>query len=192
MTPKLMFLNIKTTGLDPFECGIWQMAGLIYRGKKKLKSFNFKMAPFDDVRVDAKAIVLSNMDKQELFRLPDPNKVIVEFRNIMEKYVDKYAPQDKFTVIVYGQKFHYDFLANWFYRLGDDYMGSWFHSHWVDVNNLAAYCFIDKRHKVPNLNFRNVAAAFNIDGAQKIGKCAEYDVAMLQKIYAAMVECFKH
>lgn len=183
MTPKLMFLNIKTTGLNSTEHGIFQLAGQIQRGNKTPKKFDYKFSPFDDNKIDKKALDLSKISRQEVFKLPDPNETIKQFRDLMNRYVDPYNSNDKFTVITYNSQFHYDFLSNWFYRLDDDYMNSWFYYQWVDVNNLAAAYLMDKRDIFPNLNLNNVAKALGIEGREKLGECAAYDVEIMKQIF---------
>ena len=116
---KILWIDTETGGLDPTRHGIHQIAGIVQIGKEVKEEFNIKMRPFDDDIMEDEALAVSNTTIDEVMK--NPLDVIDGFRTLrdtIERYVDKYKPEDKFIIAGQNPLFDRGFIHNLFLKCG--------------------------------------------------------------------------
>lgn len=179
---KQLFIDTETTGVNTNTCGVYQIGGIIKVGKRE-EEFEFNCDIFEENEIDPKAFETNKMTVETISEYPSPDIVFEQFTSLLEKYVDKYDKNDKFIVIGYGSEFDQQVLRNWFYRLGDDYFGSWFWHPWVCVMNLAQYVLQEERNMLTNFKQSAVAEYLRIRVSEDKLHTALYDAQLAKKIY---------
>jgi DNA polymerase III subunit epsilon len=175
---KEIYIDTETTGLDPCENGIWQIAGMIIVGEK-VAPFNYKMKPFHKDKITDQALEMSRMTEDEMRNLADPKAVHAEFLNLLETCVNKFDRNDKYIFYGYNAKFDSDFLREWFGKCGDKYFGSWFYTPPVDIMAVAAFHLAEKRHELENFKLGTVVEYLGL----KINREGEFHAADIDILY---------
>ena len=178
-----MFIDVETTGLDPKVNGIIQIAGMIEIEGKIVKTFNLDCNVFPDDVITDKALKVNKKTRDQIALYADPIDVFKTLLIIMEKYVSRYNPQEKFHFIGYNAPFDMDFMREWFRKLGDQYFGSWFHFPDIDVMRLAAQHMKNVRSTMPNFRLATVAEKLGIEIDTEATHDALYDIVLTQKVY---------
>jgi DNA polymerase III subunit epsilon len=132
MVKKVFWFDVETTGLDPLENDIIQLAFLIEINGEIIERHNLLMHPFNEKNISLEALQKQKRTLEEIRTYPNPREVYKKFINIIEKYVDRYDPSDKFHNAGYNSKFDMDFLRQFFIKNGDVYFGSWFNYKGLD------------------------------------------------------------
>ena len=97
---------------------------------------NMLMQPFNYNTISQEALDVHGRTIEEIKTYPEPNKTYNELITILEKYVDRYNPLDKFYPAGYNSRFDMEFLRNFFLKNSDPYYGSWFNYRAIDPMTL--------------------------------------------------------
>lgn len=166
MSTKLLYLDLETTGLFHYKCGIIQIAGYVEIDGVEVDKFDFKVKPFPQDEIQEQALAVNNTTKAELATYPDPEQVFGEFEYILSKHVDKFSKTDKFHIVGYNSlKFDEEFLRQFFKKNGSKYYGSWFWNPGLDVMVLAGMALCHRRHEMENFKLGTVAATLGLSVA---------------------------
>ena len=178
--PKTCFIDVETTGLNIYECGIYQIAGIIdYR-----ETFDIKCRLFKSDLIEPTAFENSPVSSVEIAKYPDPIEAHEELLKIFGAHVDKYNSRDKMTLIGYNiGQFDYQMLRTWFQKCGDNYFGSWFWFPFDDIMVRAGHYLRYRRHHMPNFQLHTVAREFDIEVDETKLHDAGYDVFLTKEIY---------
>lgn len=136
---KLLWLDTETTGLNREKCDIIQVAGIIIIDGIEKERFNFHCQPINWENIEPVALEKTNMTVEKLKEFPLPQLVYKNLIDLLNKYIDKYNPSDKFYLAGHNVQFDMDFLKLFFNKMGDKFFGSYFHYKTVD---LMAFCTI--------------------------------------------------
>lgn len=187
MVLKEFWLDLETTGLNPWTNGVRQIGGIITLDGEEFDRVDLKLRPLPEDKVDNAALKVSNITKKELMSFPDPGEVKIEFTNILKRYVDQYNKQDKFVLYGYNVlKFDDEFLRNFFKKCGDSFYNSYFHYPPVDVMSKAMDALKYERHTLPNFKLETVAKHLGFEMEEEKAHDALYDVEITRKIYYAL------
>lgn len=161
---KVFNFDVETTGLFPNTHGITQLAGIIEIGNKEVEEFNFKMRPFPDDEIDNEALAITGHNRKEILNWQDPIEVYHQLIDIMDKYVDRYDPSDKFYPCGYNINFDTSFLIQFFKKNEDEYIGSWLKLN-AQIDPLYVLRMLDFMGKIWMENYRleTVAKALDIE-----------------------------
>jgi len=179
---KLFFVDVETTGTDPRRHGIVQLSGLVEIGKLH-QVFDYTVAPFPNDIVVPKALAVSHRTVEEVEGYDPPQQVYQTFLNMLDSYIDKYNPRDKFHLIGYNAIFDMRFLREWFKKNGNVYFDSYFFWPPLDVSVLAHQHLIRERRSMPNFKQSTVAAALGIELDEKRLHDSLYDIELCKQIY---------
>jgi len=130
---KIFWFDTETTGTDPKNHTIIQLAALIEVGSHIREKFSLSIRPIEGKAIDPKALEVNRQTKEGIMEFMPPRDAMKELVSIMKRYVDPYDPKDKYITAGYNVRFDYSFLRQWFFDLGDKYFGSWFHWPVIDV-----------------------------------------------------------
>lgn len=136
MTKKVFWFDVETTGLNPNEQDIIQLAFLIEIDGEIVESQNMIMQPFDYDTISQEALDVHGRTIEEIKTYPDPRKTYADLISVLDKYIDKYNSSDKFQPAGYNARFDMDFLREFFIKNGDKYYGSWFNYKAIDPMSL--------------------------------------------------------
>ena len=185
---KLLYLDCETTGIDPFKNGLIQVAGLLEIDGEVKEEFNFKCRPFPGKLISEDALKANGVTLEELKVLPDPKEVYQKLLAIFDKYVDRYAKEDKFYQVGQNTKFDYDFLSQWFKDNGNKYFYAYVRYHLIDLIQATALFHVAGKMNLVNMKLETVAQFFRIDF--KAHDALE-DIKTARKIFYRYVELMK-
>ena len=162
MSKKIFWFDVETTGLNPEQQDIVQLAFLIEIDGSIVESGNMLMQPFNYDTISQESLDIHGRTIDEIKKYPDPRKIYAELIRVLEKYVDRYDKADKFHHAGYNSRFDLDFLKQFFIKNKDKYFGSWFNYRAVDpLSLLYTLDGIDKV-SIPNYKLETVCKYFDI------------------------------
>lgn len=183
---KLCFIDVETTGTNPYKCSITQVAAVIDINGTVEDELNLLIQPFKDSLIEPGALQVTGLTRDDLFdskrMFPvEAMKFICEFASL---FIDKYNKLDKLWFVGYNCKFDWDFMQQFWKRCGDNYFGSWFCFPPIDVAQLAALMLIDTRMSMPDFKLKTVAEHLKV-GQQSDVHNALADVKLTRDLYYA-------
>ena len=160
---KILFFDTETTGLDPIKQDIIQIAGLVEVDGKIVDEFDLSCQPFSFENIEKQALETNHKTIEELKTFIGPKLVKETFCGILGKHCDKFDRSDKFYPAGYNVKFDIDFLAQWFKKCGDNYLGSWI--NWRALDPYPFLCAMDFKREIslPDYKLSTVCGHFGID-----------------------------
>jgi DNA polymerase-3 subunit epsilon len=181
-----IFIDLETTGLDPWKSGIIQMAGFIYVDRKEKEDFNIRIKPFPNDIISDEALAVNRISREDLKTdafLP-PEIVFKAFEKTLGEYVDKFDKNDKFHFYGYNSAtFDMPFLRSFFKKNGSNFFGSWFYTPSIDVMIIAAEFFKDNRHTIPDFKLATVCKALGLEWDEEKAHEAMYDITKTFELY---------
>jgi len=185
---KLLYFDVETTGLSAAKCAIHQLSGIIEINGEIVETFNFKAAPFVGAAISNEALKISNVTESEIKDYTmDYMMLHAAFKNMILKYIDKYAKKDKMFLVGYNSaSFDNHFLRALFLRNSDNYFGSLFWANPIDVYVIASYKTMNERKDMPAFKLRNACEHFNIPVEESRLHDAIYDVELTRKLFKAL------
>lgn len=182
---KLAYIDLETSGIDPFNHGIVQIGCDIVIDGVLVDSFDLRPRLFKGDKISEDALAKSGTKKEELLERPmgpkAAHKAMVE---VFGKYVDKYNRQDKFTFVAYNAKFDWDFLYRFFEKSGDEFFGSWF--WWppicvavLTMNRIS----VESRVKLSDFTLGTLATALKVEVDPERLHDANYDLYLTRRIH---------
>lgn len=180
---KKAFVDIETTGVEPNNCGVVQIAMIIEIDDVVEEALNLKCRPFGGDEIMQSALDIIRKTEEELNEYQEPVSIHKALLDIMDKYVNRYDPRDKFWFIGYNSHFDDQFLRKWFSKCGDKYYGSWFWWPPLDVAQFAAEYLQNERADMPNFKLATVAKHFGLKHDEAEMHDATADVVLTRDIY---------
>jgi len=162
MNKKVFWFDVETTGLDPEQQDIIQLAFMIEIDDKIVEQHDMLMQPFNYNTISQEALDVHGRTIEEIKTYPDPHKTYTDLISILEKYVDRYNKEDKFNHACYNSRFDLEFLKQFFIKNKDQYFGSWFNYKAIDP--LSLLHILDGIGKISLTNYKleTVCKHFNI------------------------------
>lgn len=186
MPKKLAFIDVETTGLDPYFNGIHQLALLLEVDGVVVEEKSWNIKPFERDRIDPKALAVSGRTEEDFLKFPVPQLIHSDLLTCLKKYVDPYRKTDKFWFIGYNALFDYQFLRKWFEKLGDKFCGSFFWHPPLDVMTLMGFHLMESRPEMKDFKLKTVAEEMAIDVEDGRFHDALFDVAITRELFHMM------
>lgn len=136
--PKIAWIDTETGGVNPEKHATLQVAIEVFIDNEIREAEIFYAAPFEGDLVEDEALEVNGFTREQIQTFPSPMIIHTKIVKILETYVDRYNPLDKFIFAGYGARFDMDFLRAFFKKSGDDYFGSYFYSLPMDVMSFVA------------------------------------------------------
>lgn len=182
--PKIFYLDLETTGKLFWKNGIHQIAGAIEIDGEVVKRFNFKVRPMVGVKIDIEALCVCGVTWEELNAYTTPNIVFAQIIQMLETYVNKFDPTDKFFICAYnGAAFDKPFFRAFFVQNGNEYFETYFHAPCIDVFCLAANRIAENGTYTPKFTQKAVCEYFHIDLDKTKLHDGNYDVGLAYQLY---------
>lgn len=136
---KVLWLDLETTGLNPFTNGIAQVACLVEIGGEIVDSLCIPyIKPMEKDKVEPQALQVNGITMDQLRNGEEPSAAYATIVRLFDKYIEKYDKMDKFVLAGYFVKFDSDFMRQFFYKNGNKFFGSYFHGALLEVSTLLA------------------------------------------------------
>ncbi|KKM25630.1 hypothetical protein LCGC14_1593020 [marine sediment metagenome] len=185
---KLFFVDVETTGIDSIKNDIIQLGGLIEINGKIVEEINFTCQPFNYNTINATSLEINKTTIEELKTYQAPQTAHNNLKQILEKYVDKYDKNDKFSPVGYNVGFDVDFLRQFFFKNYDKYYGSLIDYHKLDVFGLVFILEFKGLIKLENYKLVTVAKYFGIEYEEHD---ALEDIKVTREVFYKMLEYLK-
>jgi DNA polymerase-3 subunit epsilon len=160
---KILWFDTETTGLDPVKNDIIQLAGIVEIDGKEVGTFDYKCQPFDYTTIQQDALDTHGMTLEQIKTFEVPGQIQYNFTKMLAQYCDKFDKTDKFYPGGYNCKFDIDFLAQWFKKCGDSYLGSWI--NWRALDPLPLLYLADYRGEIslPDYKLATTTKHYGVD-----------------------------
>ncbi len=195
---KFCVIDTETTGTNDQKHGVVQISALVgfAEGRKVQwrEAFNAHVRPFPSDVIEAEALEITKLTREQIAGFPDPQTVHRQFVEFLSRHCSKFDRHDKMYFAGYNVKFDDGFVRQFFLKNGDKYFGSFFWVPAFDVMNLCVIPFLSNRDILPNFRFETVAAALGFTAAGELHD-AKTDSLLTAKllerfIERGMLECF--
>lgn len=134
---KILYIDTETTGTDRNRHEIIQIAAIVEIDGDVKEEVNYQVQPKKWDQIDPEALKVTGKTIEELRTYPDATSVYAKFKNLLDRYVDKYNRDDRFYPAGHNLGFDMDFLNTFFKTYGDLYgMGSYQNWRFLDTRIL--------------------------------------------------------
>lgn len=185
---KIFYFDVETTGLHYWRHSIHQLSGAIEIDGKVEETFDFRVRPYHAAIIEDEALAIAGVTREQVLAYPEQKVIHKQLCDILKKYVDQYAKKhvkEKLWMVGYNsQGFDVDFFRAFFKQCGDNYFGSWFWPHSIDVMVLALHQLMYDRREMENFKLATVAKKLGITVDEERLHDALYDIWLTR-------ECFK-
>jgi DNA polymerase-3 subunit epsilon len=183
-----MFYDLETTGLNPFICGIHQLAGMIEVDGIIVETFNINMKPSEFHIIEPKALETSNLTIDDIMNNPYTQKEgYDEFIRIITKYVNPYVKSTEkdrlFRVGFNSAYFDNPFLEQFFKNHNNEFIFTYFYVDSPDVMVLCSNHFMEDRRSFENFKLPTIAKRFGIPVDETRLHEALYDIELTIEVY---------
>lgn len=188
---KIFWFDVETTGRNPYQNDIVELACLIEIDKQVVDKKSWKMQPVSYENIDEEALEITGKTLTEIKGYPPSPQIFLELQSFLNKYVDKYDREDKLYPAGYNIiKFDFPFLKNLFSKHEHKYFGSYFNYYCIDVYPLvAAYkYFVGDDFSPDNFKLSTVASSLRINVNEGALHSALYDIELTRKVFLKLGE----
>lgn len=186
---KIMWLDTETTGLNKEKCDIIQLSGIIVIDDEEKERFDFYCQPINFENIEPASFEKTKMTLEKLKELPSPQETYIKFKELLDKYINKYDKEDKFFIAGHNVQFDIDFLKLFFEKMGDKFFGSYFQYKPID---LMAFCTILHTAGLINLSswkLENIANYLCIEYDNNLHN-AKTDIDLTRKCFCKLFKDF--
>lgn len=185
-------MDTETTGLDPKQHCIHQIAGMIEVDGKIVDKFNYKMKPTSPNH-EAGALAKCKLSWEQLLAYPPQEQGFAE--TIVKLKQHSGSKDEKFHLVAYNSKFDEEFLRVWLQNNFTHYM-QWFWVPSICAMTIAAEALHEVRPSMKNFRLDTVTEMMEElmrPGEPKIfdpekAHDALYDVAMCRFVYQSSLK----
>lgn len=160
---KILWLDTETTGLNKDICDIIQLSGIIVINGEEKERFNFHCQPMHYESIESEALVKNGLTIDTIKTFPLSQEVFVKFKQVLDKYIDKYNKEDKFYIAGHNVQFDIDFLKKFFKDQGDKFFGSYFYYKNMDLMALCSILHISGLFDIPSFKLGDIAVQLGIE-----------------------------
>jgi DNA polymerase III subunit epsilon len=160
---KIFWFDVETTGLDCNKNEMIQLACIIEIDGivKEKKEWKIKPNNFEFINLESLEITGFTLEQLEVF--PESKFVFLELLKLLDKYIDKFNKEDKFTIGAYNGKFDCDFLQQFFLKHNHKYYGAYFNHKLIDPLAIVRWLeYNNKLQDLENNKLETLANYFNI------------------------------
>jgi DNA polymerase-3 subunit epsilon len=137
----IFWIDTETTGLNPHENGVVQIAAIVEGGLSGEVVLSYKVKPFPQDIVEDAALAVSGATREDLSTYRDPVGVWKEIKQVLSKHVDPYSRDKSNKYILAGHNVDFDirFMEQFARKCGDKYWWSWFSGRRLDTLRVAEF-----------------------------------------------------
>ena len=163
MSKKILYFDCETTGLDPVKNDIIQLAGVIEIDGRVKESFDIRMQPFSYTDISSEALEVHGCTIDEIRTYQAPEEGYSQFISILSRHIAKFDRSDKLYPAGYNVGFDLNFLAEFFRKNNDKYLGSWI--NWKALDPLPWFRMHDLVGTIclPNYKLETICTTYGIE-----------------------------
>lgn len=123
------------------------------------------MQPFNYNTISEEALKVNGLTLEQIKSFMKPQDAYRKLTSIFSKYINKFNKNDKFVCAGHNIKFDFDFLAEFFRKNNDKYLGSWVEyqfSSCIDTLPLVQLMRFKKIINIENCRLVTASKAFDI------------------------------
>lgn len=188
MNKKIFYLDIESTGLDSKQHDIISLAYLIEINGEIKEEGELFCQPFNYNTINAKALEVNNLTIVKIKEFPTPQETYKKLIKVLDKYIDKFDKNDKFSLAGYNVRFDVEFLREFFFKNYDKYYGSYFDYHLLSIDTLLYLFDYKGLLKLENYKLITIAKHFGIEFE---AHNALSDIKTTRHIFYKLLEYFK-
>lgn len=182
---KILYYDLETTGLDYMQHAPIQFAGLLEVNGEVVEHLDYKMKPYPNDLIDAKALEVNGRTVSQISAFADPTMTLAWVCERLDKYVNTRNKSDGIFLCGYNNV-HFDdqFLRRWFTKAGYDqwaYMNRFWNES-LDMRILCAAALARERSAMPNFKLTTVARHFGIEVDDSKAHEAMYDAELVRAL----------
>jgi DNA polymerase-3 subunit epsilon len=162
MSKKTLFIDTETTGTDPKMHGMIQLACIIDIDGKIEAEQSWNIKPFVKDAIDFEALKVNGLSLDTIQGYPVPAGVFHDFQYLLGAHCDKYNRNDKYYPAGFKVDFDLAFLREFFLKMNDCYIGSWFNGKEIDPLSLLRWLDWKGEISLPNYRLTTVCEYFGI------------------------------
>ena len=188
MNKKIFYVDVETTGLDCNKNDIIQLAYLIEINGEIKEEGSLFCQPFRYDTINAKSLEVNKLTVAQIVKFPTAHEAYSKLIPILDKYVDRYNKEDKYSVAGYNVRFDVDFLKQFFLKNNDKYYAAMFDYHLLSVDVLLHVLDYKGLIKLENYKLVTVAKHF---GIELDAHNALSDIKATRQVFLKLLEYFK-
>jgi len=159
---KIFYLDTETTGVNPVENDIIEIAGIIEIDSIVKEEFDFNVRPHNFINISQRALEINKTTVEQLKTYPAPKVVLNKIVTIFDKYIDKYNKHDKFISCGHVIGFDVGFLFEFFKKGGNNFCGSYLDYHKMDTAALLLSLVSVGKFDMKNIKLETACKEFGI------------------------------
>lgn len=183
---KILWIDTETTGLNREKCDIIQIAGIVVIDGEEKERFNLWCQPINWENIEPTSFEKTGMTLEKLKELPLPQQTYLKFKEILDKYIDRYNKEDKFFLAGHNTQFDLDFLRLFFEKMGDKYFGSYFYYKIIDLMALSTILHTANLINLSSWKLEDIAKYLCVEFSNNLHN-AEIDVDLTRKCFCKLV-----
>lgn len=180
------YIDLETTGLDPKRCAIVQIGAVLVDGNRQ-HEIDIKMAPFSGARIEDEALKVNNLSREQIQNFQGAEVAWKEFLGNLNNFRKHHTL--KYQFVAYNARFDNEFIYQYFNRFQTySYYKEYFFHPPIDIMNLVAYHYRDKRDELKYMNLKAVCSKLKIKN-EKAHEALSDVKAMMEiekKLYSTM------
>ncbi len=188
---KVIYIDTETTGLNPNEHGIIEIAAIIEQSGTIIDEIVLEFNPLSynkPIIVTPEALEINGRSEKDFPKLPNSVRQFRKFIRFLNKHIDPFDKNDKLKVIGYNVQFDIGFLEAWFKDNGNDFYGSYFYRKELDVfalvKHLTHFGLIDTKDE----KLGTICDHFGIEHGEK--HTAKADIVATRELYQVLRKKF--
>lgn len=182
---KILWIDTETTGLNKEKCDIVQVAGIVVIDGKEQERFDLYCQPINYENIEPVAFEHNGLSIETLKTFPMPQELYTNFIKILDKYVDRYDRDDKFYLAGHNVQFDLEFIRNFFIKMGNNYFGSYFYYHTIDLLALVTILHAAGLFNLSKFKLGDIARYLEIPISGELHH-AEADIDLTRKCFCKL------
>ena len=186
---KLLYVDLETTGIDPFHHGIHQIAAHLYINGRLADRLVMDVRPFPTDVIESKAVAVSDKTVEEIQSESHllPLDAYQQMVTLILRHIDQSNRSDRLFLIGYNNAtFDGPFLQYFFEKNRDRNFFTYFWPDLLDVRILAAQYLMKRRQFMENFKLATVTEYLGIPVDRQRLHEAEYDLQLTRWVHLAV------
>jgi DNA polymerase III subunit epsilon len=182
----ICYLDTETGGLDPKINPVLQIAAILVVDGKEVDRFDFKVKPFDDQKIEQKALDCNGFTLEQIATFEDPKVVAGKIDSIL---LDA-SYHGKWFFCGYNAGFDEQMMREFFSRTGHRW-SDYFMTPNLDVMTLAGFVLSDEIKSMHNFKLGTVAAYCGVEVDETKLHDALVDIEVTRSLMREVFKRFK-
>tara|TARA_R110002020_G_scaffold148509_3_gene324356 strand:- start:1019 stop:1627 length:609 start_codon:yes stop_codon:yes gene_type:complete len=191
MALKLFFFDTETSGINPVNDDIWQIAGMVEVNGKVIDAFDIKMRPRYIERIPEKLFKMFNTTKEEMMKYPSRESAFDKVLDFFSKHTDIESRDGSLIPVGHNAaSFDMAFFKKFFNEEFKYKSMEWQHLldyHCIDTMNLCALAALTGvfPEEADSLRLADSCEIMGIDFDEEEAHDALYDVKKTRSLFKA-------